>query len=197
MTDVELVNCYGKTRTEEFLKMNPCHTAPCVELDDGTGIWESNAVMRFLCIISPNGETLYPADPIKRARVDLAMDWRQTSFYPCLPSIGYIIFEMEQSNEKAKEDFKQLLDDHFKTLTDVFLKDTKFIYSDTPTIADLSVAPALTFIKARSKFWDAVPDAVKEYYTSVLEAFPETSENFAMLDGMATGCTFAGFDAEP
>jgi glutathione S-transferase len=197
MTDVEMVNCYGKTRTEEFIKMNPCHCAPCVELDDGSAIWESNAVMRFLCNISPEGATLYPTDPIKRARVDLALDWRQTSFYPCLPSIGYILFGMDQSTEKAKEDFKKLLDEHFKTLTEVFLKDNKFIFSDTPTIADLSIALPLTFIKARSKFWEAVPEAVKEYYTAVLEAFPETAENFAMLDGMATGCTAAGFDAEP
>ena len=197
MDDVEIVNCYGKTRTEEFMAMNPCHCAPSVELDDGTGIWESNTVMRFLCNIAPNGDSLYPKDPIKRARVDLALDWRQTSLYPCFPAIGYILFGMEQSTEKAQEDFKKLLDTHFKTLTDVFLKDTKFIYSDTPTIADLSVAPPLTFIKARGKFWDAVPQAVKDYHAAVLEAFPATAENFAMLDGMATGCKTAGYDAEP
>ena len=197
MTDVEVINCYGKTRSEEFLAMNPCHCAPTVELEDGTGIWESNTVMRFLCDSSPNGESLYPKDPIKRARVDLALDWRQTAYYPCLPSIGYIIFGMEQSTEKARDDFKNLLDIHFKTLLDVFLKDTQFIYSDTPTIADLAVAAPLTFIKGRSKFWDAVPDAVKKYQQAVFESFPETAENFAMLDGLYTGCQTAGFDAEP
>jgi glutathione S-transferase len=125
------------------------------------------------------------------------MDWRQTSFYPCLPSIGYIAFGMPQSNEKAKEDFKSLLNVHFVTLTDVFLKDTTFIYSDTPTIADLAVALPMVFIKTRSKFWDAVPQAVKDYTAAVLEAFPEAAENFAMTDGLATGCTFEGYDAEP
>jgi glutathione S-transferase len=80
--DCELVNCYGKTRTPEFLAMNPCHCAPTVEVAEGQVIWESCTVMRYLCNIAENGEKLYPKDPFKRAQVDLALDWRQTSYYP-------------------------------------------------------------------------------------------------------------------
>ena len=116
----------------------------------------------------------------------MVMDWRQTSLYPCLPAIGYIVFGMAQKDEEAQKSFAKLQDEHFKTLTDVFLKDTAFCYSDKPTIADLAIAPTLTFIKVRSKFWEAVPDKVKEYYVRVLEAFPETKENFDMLDGMVS-----------
>ena len=46
---------------------------------------------------------------------------------------------------------------YFKVLMDCFLKNTKFVLSDTPSIADLAIAPAFTFIKARLKFWEAVP----------------------------------------
>jgi glutathione S-transferase len=198
LDDVEIVNAYGNTRSDEFIKMNPCHTAPTLELDDGTAIWESATVMRYLCNISgEKGETLYPKDPFKRARVDMALDWRQTSYYPPLQSIGYIVFGMSQDDAQAQADFKKLVDEIFPVLTGTFLKDTKFIYSDTPTIADLSVAPTLTFIKARKNFWAKVPDEVKDYYTRVLEAFPGAKENFDMLEGMCDGCSAEGHDLEP
>lgn len=61
---------------------------------------------------------------------------------------------MPVSHEAAKKSMKLLLDEHFPILMDVYLKDTPFVYSDKPTIADLGIAPVLTFIKARSKFWD-------------------------------------------
>jgi len=153
--------------------------------------------MRYLCVNSEGGEDLYPADPATRGKIDMVMDWRQTSMYPCIPNIAYRIFGMDMDDDKAKEDFKKLLDEHFKVLTDVYLKDTKFCYSDSPTIADLAVAPCLTFIKCLPKFWEKVPEEVKEYHARVLEAFPDTKENFDMLDGMCTGYDGKGRDLEP
>lgn len=195
---IEMENAWGKTRTPEYLAMNPCHTAPCLELDDGKGaIWESNAILRYLAVNSEGGEKLYPKDPAMRGKIDMVMDWRQTSLYTLLPDIGYMIFGMEKDGEQAKKDFAKLLEEVFPVLTDVYLKDTKFIYGDEPTIADLSVAPCLTFIKVRSKFWEKVPEAVKEYQARVLEAFPDTKENFDILDGMATGYDGEGADLEP
>jgi glutathione S-transferase len=98
--------------------MNPCHCAPTIEFDDGTGIWESNAGMRFLCVTAgEKGEKLYPKDPIIRAKIDIAMDWRQISVYPCIPSIGYFVFGLTGYGDdaKARADFKTLLEEvsHF------------------------------------------------------------------------------------
>ena len=92
----------------------------------------------------------------------------------------------------AKKKFQELQDTHFKVLIDCFLKDTKFVFSDTPTIADLAIAPALTFIKARPKFWEAVPQKVKDYHQAVLEAFSHTSEEFGMLEHMCNTCEHEG-----
>lgn len=244
--DIEIINAYGKTRSPEFLAMNPCHTCPTIELDGDNGaIWESCAIMRYLCVNSDGGDDLYPSDatlrgkvrtalllrlslwlnlpcfceksrsytniiflcesinvisnirPLLVSKIDMVMDWRQTSMYPCIPSIAYIVFAMEQDDEQAKKDFKKLLDEHFPTLLNVFMKDTKFCYSDKPTIADLAIAPSLTFLKARKKFWQMVPEEIKDYHKRVLEAFPDTKENFDMLDGMCVGCDFKGHDLEP
>ena len=53
-----------------------------VEVADGVAIWESATVMRYLCNATENGDKLYPSDPLKRAQIDLALDWRQTAMYP-------------------------------------------------------------------------------------------------------------------
>lgn len=196
--DIEIVDAYGKTREESYLKMNPCHVAPMLEFDDGTAIWESNAIMRYLCNSSAaSGHKYYPSELKKRAKIDMALDWRQTLFYPCFPAVGYVVFGYNLGDDEAKQKFQELMDTHFKVLTDCFLKNTKFIFSETPTIADLAVAPPLTFIKARTNFWDAVPEKVKQYHKRVLEAFPETTETFAILDGMATGYSGDGADLSP
>ena len=153
-SQVEIINAYGKTRTPEFLAINPCHTCPTLEITDGVAIWESNAIMRHLATTLAGGEDLYPKDPIMRAKIDMVLDWRQTSLYKNIPDIAYCIFGMPVSDEGAKKSMKELLDEHFPVLLDVYLKDTPFVYSDKPTIADLGIAPVLTFIKTRAKFWD-------------------------------------------
>ena len=84
---------------------------------------------------------------------------------------------------------------YFKVLMECFLNNTRFVLSDTPTIADLAIAiaPALTFIKARLKFLEAVPEKVMDYLQAMLEAFPHTSEEFGMLKHMmCNACEHAG-----
>jgi len=196
--DIEIENAYGKTRTPEFIAMNPCHTCPTLELDGADGaIWESNAIMRYLCVTSEGGEKFYPADPVLRAKIDMVMDWRQTSMYKSIAPIGYVIFGMDMGEEATKKGFKELMDQHFPILLDAYLKDTPFCYSQTVTIADLAVALTFTFIKCRKNMWAEVPEKVKEYHARVLEAFPDMKDMFDMLDGMCTGYSGDGADIMP
>lgn len=124
----------------------------------------------------------------------MVMDWRQTPMCPCLPAVGRAMFGMSVGDDLAKEKFKELVDDHLKALTDMFLKDAKFIYSDTPTIADLAVALPLNYIKARGELWGALPEKVKEHQKAALEAFPETADKLASLNKWATGFDGEGSD---
>jgi glutathione S-transferase len=197
--DIKTENCAGKTRSEEFMKINPCHCVPTLELDDGTVVWESNAVLRTLCAIAGDeGDAYYPKDVSARAKIDLALDWRQCQLYTRLLSIGYIAFGIPSDDDKAKADFKVLQEEVFPVLVKTFLKDTKFVYSDTPTIADLAIAPPLVFLKARKRFWKLVPQEVKDYQVRVFEAFPSSNEHFAKITAMAEGCTAeAGAELDP
>jgi glutathione S-transferase len=58
----------GDQRTPEFLKKNPFAGVPILELDDGTVIAESLAIMEYLEELYPN-PPLLGADPVTRALV--------------------------------------------------------------------------------------------------------------------------------
>src|ERR1700716_2495196 len=58
----------GATRTPEFLAKNPNGRIPTLELDDGTYLAESNAILWYLAERSP----FIPDDRLGRARV---MQW--------------------------------------------------------------------------------------------------------------------------
>ena len=86
---------YGKTRTTEFLAMNPAHLTPMMEakgLPKGV-LWESCAIMQYLC----NKHELtkfYPKAPAKRAMIDSAMFYLIGTLYPLVaratyPSLGF------------------------------------------------------------------------------------------------------------
>jgi glutathione S-transferase len=74
-----------ETRRPEFLARNPNGRIPTVELDDGSFLAESNAILCFLA-----DETPYlPADPLPRAR---ALQWMFFEQYSHEPYIAVLKF---------------------------------------------------------------------------------------------------------
>ena len=109
------------------------------------------------------------------------------------------MFGMPNDDDKAKACFKQIQEDVFPILIDEFLDGgkTSFIFGDVVTIADLSVAFPLAYIKARPKFWDAIPQTIKEYHDRVKSKFPQANESFALLKSISDNFTGDGHDCEP
>ena len=76
----EAGGAFGVVATPEYRRMNPNGLVPVIE-DDGFVLWESNAIVRYLCAKhSPGG--LWPDDPRVRADADRWMDWGITTFIP-------------------------------------------------------------------------------------------------------------------
>ncbi|MDR3493202.1 MAG: glutathione S-transferase family protein, partial [Ancalomicrobiaceae bacterium] len=81
---------YGKTRSDEFLAMNPAHLTPMMESADlPCGVmWESCAIMQYLA--NKHGLTqFYPAEPEPRAMIDSAMFYIIGTLYPYIARATY------------------------------------------------------------------------------------------------------------
>ena len=69
---------FGKTGTPEYRAMNPLGLVPTLE-EDGFSLFESNAILRYLCNAHAPDSTLYPRAPHARASVDAWLDFQQTA----------------------------------------------------------------------------------------------------------------------
>jgi len=67
---------FGVVNTPEYRKLNPNGLVPTID-DDGFILWESHAIVRYLCAKHAAG-SLWPTDLRVRAHADRWMDWAFT-----------------------------------------------------------------------------------------------------------------------
>jgi glutathione S-transferase len=72
---------YGKTREADYLAMNPNARIPTLVEGDFV-LWESNAIMRYLCLAHGRGTPIYPEAPQRRAAVERWLDWTLSTVQP-------------------------------------------------------------------------------------------------------------------
>jgi glutathione S-transferase len=82
--DVDLFR--GETRTPEHFARNPDGRVPVLELDDGTTIPESGAILLYLA----EGTALLPADRLARARVHAWMFFEQNQIEATIASARFL-----------------------------------------------------------------------------------------------------------
>ncbi|KAJ9465933.1 Glutathione S-transferase 1 [Diplonema papillatum] len=151
--DVDLMK--GETRTPEFLAMNPAHCVPTLK-DGETSLWESNAIMRYICTKYDGAKKFYPSDPKARGICDLVLDWRQTTLYKTIGEATYgTLGFAEISEEKAAAAVAALKreNDGGFAMLEYFLGSKPFVCGDDVTIADFAVVTGL-------KFLEVIPDKV-------------------------------------
>ena len=71
---------FGGLDTPEYRSKNPNSRIPTID-DNGTIVWESNAVVRYLAARYGAGK-LWPVDAAQRSEADRWMDWQQTTLAP-------------------------------------------------------------------------------------------------------------------
>ncbi len=127
---------FGGTDTPQFRKLNPFGKVPALELEDGRGLFESQAILRYLAAEDSPG-ALWPEEPVARARVDGWMDWLTTAL---VPPLG-------RYRKAAPADRAPLLDAVTAAFTalDAQLRAEGFDYiaGNDLTLADLCAAPAV------------------------------------------------------
>ncbi len=86
---------FGGLDTEDFGALNPNRRVPVIE-DNGTVIWESHTIVRYLAAAYGQG-TLWPAEPMARALCDQWTDWTLADLQPAF--IGGVFWNFYRTPE--------------------------------------------------------------------------------------------------
>ena len=89
----------GETRTPEFLARNPNGRIPVLELEDGTCIAESNAILFYLA----EGSSFLPSDRLTRALILQWMFFEQYSHEPFIAVARHWIQHVEMTATQRAE----------------------------------------------------------------------------------------------
>jgi glutathione S-transferase len=74
---IDVGGSFGKNDTPEYRTMNPTGLVPTLQEDDFT-LWESNAILRYICEAHAPDHAFWPREPHQRANIDRWMDAQQT-----------------------------------------------------------------------------------------------------------------------
>ncbi len=96
---VEVDSTKNATRTREFLAMNPNGKVPTLQLEDGSYLPESNAILFYLA----EGTPLLPADKLGRARALQWMFFEQYSHEPYIAVARYILRYLPADSARRAE----------------------------------------------------------------------------------------------
>lgn len=98
-TRVELDLDKGETRTPQFLARNPNGRIPALELDDGTVLPESNAILCYLA----DGSAYLPTERLARAQVMQWLFFEQYSHEPYVATPRWIIRHLGRTHPRMAE----------------------------------------------------------------------------------------------
>lgn len=132
--DIDILK--GETQTAEFLAMNPNGKVPVLQLEDGTCLWESNAILNFLA----DGSDLLPREPRLRTQVLQWQFFEQYSHEPYVAVARFIQFYLDMPEERRAE-HASCLKGGYKAL-DVMeqqLARTPYLVGDSYSIADITL----------------------------------------------------------
>jgi glutathione S-transferase len=126
----------GATRTAEFLAKNPNGRIPALELDDGTTLAESNAILWYLA----ESTAFLPAERLARAQVLQWMFFEQYSHEPYVATPRFIIKHLAADSPRRSE-VPQRLNQGRAALgvMESHLKGRRYFVAESYSIADIAL----------------------------------------------------------
>ncbi len=172
--DLEIVDLgKGEQLDISFLKLNPNHMIPAL-VDEDFVLWESNAIMQYLCTKVPNN-ALWPVNnPKKQADISRWQFWQVGHFGS---ACGVFVFENvikkffnlgepdAQELAKGEERFHR-----FAKVLEHHLKGRQWLVGDSVTLADFSVGSFLDLSELGGYPMQAYPEIARWYKN--IEALP-------------------------
>ena len=130
---------FGRNDEPDYLAMNPNGRVPTL-VDGDYVLWESNSIMRYLCLAYGKGTPIYPEAPRQRAAVDRWLDWTLSTVQPVDRPVFWALVRTPpeqrdvaaiQKDADAEAAVWRIADHHLAT--------RRFIEGDEFTIADIAI----------------------------------------------------------
>ena len=126
----------GESRTPEFLAKNPEGRIPVLRLDDGTHLFESNAIVCYLA----EGTPYLPEGRLARAQVLQWMFWEQYSHEPNVATVRHWVAHVGVPEEKrALLEQKRALGIRALSVMEKHLDGRAYFVGDRFTVVDIAL----------------------------------------------------------
>jgi len=131
---------FGRTGEPDYLAMNPNGRIPTL-VDGDYVLWESNSIMRYLCMAYGETSPIYPQDAKRRAGVDRWLDWTLSTLQPVerpvfwalvrTPAAQRDMIAIQRDADVAAEAWR---------IVDRQLAARRYLEGDQFTLADVAIA---------------------------------------------------------
>jgi glutathione S-transferase len=130
---------FGRNTEADYLAMNPNGRIPTLVEGDFV-LWESNSIMRYLCLAHSPGSSIYPHDPRQRAAVDRWLDWTLSTVQPLERPVfwGLVRTPAAERDMIALQKAADVVADVWRIL-DRQLATRRHVEGDTFTLADVAL----------------------------------------------------------
>jgi len=130
---------FGLVQTPDYLAQNPNALVPLIE-DDGFHLWESNAIVRYLCARHSSGK-LYSEGLQARFDAERWMDWQQTTLNPAgRDAFVQLVRRPGGQTDMALVDKSIAATEPLLDMLDAHLARRPFMAGDRLTMADIPIA---------------------------------------------------------
>ena len=130
---------FGRNNEADYLAMNPNGRVPTL-VDGDFVLWESNSIMRYLCLAYRKETPIYPEAAKRRAAVDRWLDWTLSTVQPVDRPVFWALVRTPpeqrdmiaiQKDVDAEAPVWQIADRHLST--------QRFFVGDEFTLADIAI----------------------------------------------------------
>jgi maleylacetoacetate isomerase len=164
----------GEHRAAAYAKVNPQALLPTLELDDGTRLTQSLAIIEYLDEKHPQ-KPLVPRDAQQRARVRSLSYLIASEIHPLnnLRVLQHLKRALSQSEDQVNAWYRHWIADGLAKLeAELASSKGRFCHGDTPTMADCCLVPQIFNAKRYQSDLAPYPETMRVFEACMhLEAF--------------------------
>lgn len=135
---------YGVVDSAEFQAMNPNGTVPVLQDGDGSAIWESGAILRYLAA-AYGDDGFWPKEPAARAQIDKWAEWAKLNIAAkfTVPIFWKLVRVAPSLRDPIAVENNLKILNKFLSIADRQLATQDFLAGDCLTLADIQFGHCL------------------------------------------------------